>query len=207
MPRKSSEEVGKAVLLVGEERAAAEGVIAKEHYTHSIPSGKSYYYRFGDPSCLDWVIIVFSIPANKNLKKYLIESEAGSVWELSRLWAPNGHRKNLLTQAISSAVQRFLKDEPSCVALVSYADPNVGHTGGIYKAASWHFCGQCEESRYYKDSKGNCVSRRSFHSGKRGLKKAEIEAKGYTQLKLPGKLRFAFGLNKKIKKKISERFK
>ena len=121
------------------------------------------------------------------------------MWELSRLWAPDGHEKNLLTQAISSAINEFKKIEPSVICLVSYADPNVGHSGGVYKAASWIFCGQCEESRYY-EKEGQCFSRRKFHSGSKGMTKWEIQLKGFKEVKRPGKLRFAKPLNKKARR-------
>ena len=49
--------------LVGEEREAAKATICANHYTRSVPSGKSHYVAFGS------AIVVWSIPANKNLAK------------------------------------------------------------------------------------------------------------------------------------------
>ena len=117
------------------------------------------------------------------------------VFELSRLWAPDGHAPNLLTQAISAAVDMIRRIE-NPDALVSYADPNVGHHGGVYRAASWIYHGKSEEVRTYIGVDGNTVSRRAFHSGKVGMRKAEIEALGYTELKLPGKERFVRPLSR-----------
>lgn len=179
-------------LLLGEDRKAAEQVIRQHHYSHSIPSGKSHYVQCGA------AIVVWSIPANKNLAKFVL-GRAGNVWELSRLWAPDGHEKNLLTQAISASVgviKRLEKPE----ALVSYADPNVGHHGGIYRAASWIYHGQSEEARYYRDANGNTVSRRAFHSGRKGMKKAEILALGYVEHKLPGKHRYVKPITTRAKR-------
>ena len=79
-------------------------------------------------------------PANKNIANFLL-GWPGNVWELARLWAPDGHAKNLLTQAISAAVALICKLE-SPDALVSYADPNAGHKGGVYRAASWLYSGR-----------------------------------------------------------------
>lgn len=172
-------------------------VLRENHYTGSVPSGKSHYLFFGG------AIIVFSIPANKNIAAFL---RCKSVWELSRLWAPTGHEENLLTRAISWATREFKLIEPGVDALVSYADPNAGHLGGVYRAASWLYLGQCEEARAYRRRlDGAIAARRAFHSGKRGLKKAEIEALGYEQLMLPGKFRFARGLTKKTRKTIAHR--
>lgn len=179
----------KAQLLIGDERNQAKETIKGHHYTGSVPSGKSYYIRFGD------AIVVWSIPANKNISRFILGWD-GCVWELSRLWAPDGHDPNLLTQAISAAVKMITHlEKPD--ALVSYADPNAGHHGGVYKAASWIYHGKSAETRTYRSPDGATVSRRAFHSGRKGLRKAEIEALGYKEMKLPGKERFVRPISKR----------
>lgn len=186
----------KATLLLGPERAEAEARIRTSHYTRSTPSGKSVYVGFAD------AIVVFSVPANKNISHWLL-SRDNVVWELSRLWAPDGHESNLLTRALAAACKLLARLEPLVEALVSYADPNAGHEGGVYRAASWTYLGRCEETRAYRGADGAFVSRRAFHSGKRSLRKAEIEALGYTQLKLPGKYRFAKPLTRKARRSLA----
>ena len=183
----------KASLLTGEDRKAAIDVIRKNHYTRSVSSAKSYFFYF------DGAYVVFSIPANKNIAKFVL-GFPGITWELSRMWAPDGHRKNLLTQAISLSVKKLIKIETGIDALVSYADPNVGHEGFVYRAASWIFHGQSEEGRYYVDESGRVFARRKFHSGSRFLKKAEILSLGYKELRRPGKLRFYRPISKRAKK-------
>jgi hypothetical protein len=181
--------------LTGPALAEAKALICERHYTRSVPSGKSYYVRVED------ALVVWSIPANKNIARYLLKGE-GKVWELARLWAPDGHRHNLLTYAISEAVKVIRKlENPD--ALVSYADPNAGHSGGVYRAASWLHHGSSEENRAYRSADGQIVSRRAFHSGSRSLRKAEIEAMGYVELKLPGKERFVRPLSKAAKRVIA----
>ncbi|MBU0959872.1 MAG: hypothetical protein KKB31_08035 [Nanoarchaeota archaeon] len=182
-----------ANVLTGEERDEAEGVIRKTHYTHSVPSGKSHYIRFGS------AIVVWSIPANKNLGRFILPLWNCKAWELSRLWAPDKHEPNLLTQAISAAIAELQSLEQGVDILVSYADPNAGHKGGVYRAASWVYHGKSEEVRaYLKD--GQCVARRKFHSGKRGMTKKEIEALGFIELRLPGKERFVKPVSRRARK-------
>jgi hypothetical protein len=171
-------------------------VIRHNHYTRSVPSGKRRVYVFED------AIVVFAIPANRNISRWLLGTD-NLVWELARLWAPDGHRANLLTEAIAHAVRELRKDEPSVRAIVSYADPNAGHAGGVYRAASWAYLGQCEESRNYKRlSDGHILPRRAFHSGRSALRKSEIEAKGFREIKLPGKHRFARGLTRDARRAV-----
>ena len=180
------------------DRATAKALICARHYTHSFPSGKSEVFEFDD------VVVVFSIPANRHISRFLL-GKPNVVWELSRLWAEDGHPPNALTQAISRGTGAFRKLYPDVEALVSYADPNVGHTGGVYRAASWTFLGSCEETRAYRGPGGEIVSRRAFHSGKHALRKDEILAKGFVQLKLPGKLRFARGLTHSARKTLARK--
>lgn len=179
-----------ALILLGQDREAAESTIRRFHYTRSIPSGKSHYVQFRE------AIIVWSIPANCNIGRFLFGWPA-NVWELARLWAPDGHAPNLLTQAISAGVAVIRRLE-SPDALVSYADPNVGHGGGVYRAASWIYHGRCEETRSYRRD-GETRARRAFHSGNRGMTKAEIEAAGWEEIKVAGKHRFVRTLSRRAK--------
>lgn len=178
--------------LTGTERDAAIATIIANHYAHSVSSGKSHYFGHGA------AVVAYSIPANKNVANFLLGYK-GKVWELSRLWAPDKHEPNLLTSAISGTTKLLLALE-DVDALVSYADPNVGHVGYVYRAASWLYLGQCEEGRYYRDSAGQVVSRRAFHSGNRHMNKAEILALGYQEFKLPGKHRYARPLSRRARK-------
>ena len=174
-------------------------LILANHYTHSWPSGKSVIFTF------ESAIIVFSIPANCMVSQWLV-GVRNRTWELTRLWAPDGHRPNLLTQAIAHAVREFHKLKLAD-ALISYADPNVGHKGGVYRAASWVYLGQSEESRAYRGHDGQILSRRKFHSGRTCLTKAQIIERGFTQLKLPGKERFAKALTRVGKRGVANRLR
>ena len=184
--------------LSGDKKDTARFFIEKCHYAHSVPSGKSYYF------CCAGVFYIFAIPANRNISRFLLGSDNG-VWELSRMWASDNHKPNALTQGLAIAVAGLRRAQPGIEALVSYADPNVGHEGYVYRAASWAYLGQCEEGRYYRDKAGQVVSRRKFHSGSSGMKKADIEALGYTELKLPGKHRYAKGLTRKARAAIARK--
>lgn len=181
--------------LIGQARGEAVETIKRHHYTHSVPSGKSFYLACGP------AIVVWSIPANKNIAPFLL-GRPGEVWELARLWAPDHHKADLLTQAISQAVRWLKHTVPDLDCCVSYADPNVGHLGGVYRAASWIYSGQVEEGRYYQVG-NQVVSRRKFHSGGRSMTKAEILATGATELKRPGRHRFVKPVSRYAKNRWS----
>lgn len=184
--------------LTGPEKESGAAIIKERHYTQSFPSGKTHLFAFGD------ALIAYSIPANPYVARWLLglPPTGNPVWELTRLWAPDGHEANLLTQAIAESVAALRRVEPGVQALISYADPNVGHSGGVYRAASWVFMGQSEEARAYRTADGRIIARRAFHSGSRHMTKSEIEATGAVQLRLPGKFRFARGLTRQARKAI-----
>lgn len=184
-----------AIRLVEADKTSARETIIAFHYTHSVPSGKSHYFSVDD------AIVVFSIPANQFIGSFLF-GKPREVWELSRLWAPDGHSRNLLTRAISQSVAAFRKLEPDAWGMVSYADPNVGHSGFVYRAASWIPCGQVEENRYYRDAAGTVVSRRRFHSGGKSMTKAQIVALGYVETKQPGRWRFVYPLHSTARREL-----
>lgn len=170
-------------VLTGALRSAAAAVVRQNHYSRSVPSGKSHFVQVGD------VIVVWALPANMHAARVVLGAGAknGSVWELARMWAPDEH-VTPCSQAISRAIKALRRFECP-VALVSYADPGYGHSGAVYRAAGWTLHGTTEDQRGWEKG-GVFFPRRKFHSGKSFLRKPEIEALGYTQAKRPGKLRF-----------------
>ncbi|MDT9046435.1 hypothetical protein RSW36_25125, partial [Escherichia coli] len=96
-------------VVVRLDRSVASEIITKNHYTHRFPSGWVRCYAF------DSVVVVFSIPANKNLEGYIF-NQTVQLRELARLWAPDGHKPYALTQALAAIIREFRRDVPECRA-------------------------------------------------------------------------------------------
>lgn len=186
-------------VLVGRQRELAIEMIEARHYLRSVSSGKTHYFGHGG------AVVSISLPANPNIGRFLL-GRPGLVWELTRLWAEDGHERDLLTRAIARATRWFRGIEADVDALVSYADPNANHTGHVYRAASWVYTGESEESRAYIGPDGEIVARRKFHSGNSYFVKAEIEQMGFQEIRGPGKHRFAFALNRWARRDIRNRW-
>ncbi len=75
------------------------------HYLGTMPSGKIHAFKFEDAIC------VYSVPANKNIGRFLFGVDV-EVWEFARCWAPDGHRPNLMSQAIARTIRMLVKAEP-----------------------------------------------------------------------------------------------
>ena len=87
-------------------------------------------------------IIVFALPPRETMQRY-----CGMTWELARLWVDDSVPKNAESYLIGRAVRYIKRHRPEVVALVSYADPSVGHCGTIYKAANWIGDGRTDQDR------------------------------------------------------------
>lgn len=83
--------------------------------------------------------VLFSSGANNNIAKpfYLTQHE---VCELTRV-ALTKH-KSEVTKIVSIAIRMLRKKETALKLIVSYADPEQGHDGIIYKAGNWEYLGQ-----------------------------------------------------------------
>ncbi len=110
-------------------RAEAVKAIRRGHYTRSVSSGASHVFGFED------AVVIFSVPSNPQLAGFL-GFEPWQVWELSRLYVPDHHRPNLLTEAVAYAVKTLRQREPDAEVLVAYSDASAGHSGGVYRACS-----------------------------------------------------------------------
>jgi hypothetical protein len=103
--------------LVYDAKRSALRAIRRHHYTRSVPSGKTFVFAYED------AVVCFSIPANKNARSFLLGSLRGDVWELSRLWAPDGHRDNLLTRWLGNPEDGLPESWPVPADCVSVRRP------------------------------------------------------------------------------------
>lgn len=122
--------------------------ILKKHYAKRICSVS---YAFGLIKDLKIIgICTFGFPPNYNYNdgKCIFHDLKIKTLELNRLVINDNEEKNLL----SFFLAKCLKLLPSPLALVSYADPNVHHTGYIYQATNWFYTGtSTPKKRYHFD--------------------------------------------------------
>tara|TARA_Y100001963_G_scaffold80611_1_gene111872 strand:+ start:428 stop:994 length:567 start_codon:yes stop_codon:yes gene_type:complete len=69
------------------------------------------------------------------------ELENNQVLELTRLFILDGYGKNIESWFISQSMKWLRENAKDIKALISYADPRVGHMGGIYQATNWMYQG------------------------------------------------------------------
>lgn len=77
-------------------------------------------------------VITYSEPHREIIERFGLET-----WELSRLWIHDSVPKNAETFLIGRSIRYIKKTHANIRTLVSFADPEVGHSGTIYRASNW----------------------------------------------------------------------
>lgn len=62
---------------------------------------------------------------------------------------------------LMAASMRIIEAEQKWKSLVTYADTFMGHTGAIYRAANWIYCGETKKVPRWEDSSGRQVAKKS----------------------------------------------
>lgn len=116
---------------------AAKLAVLRWHYSHALPAGK--LVKVGCWEGSEFVgCIIYSLGSNRFIgSPYGLEQT--EVCELTRVaLRPHGH----FVSSMLAKSLRLLKEHcPGLRLVVSYADPNQGHHGGIYQATNWIFVG------------------------------------------------------------------
>jgi len=107
-------------------------------------------------------VVVYALPPRETSTRY------GCVaWELARLWVDDSLPTNSETWLVARSIRLLRRSRRDVGILVSYADPSVGHRGGIYVAGNWTADGRTDQERrtprfdYLDERTGQRYSRRS----------------------------------------------
>jgi hypothetical protein len=173
---------------------AAKYACKNWHYSKSMPCGK--IVKLGVWENEKYIgVILFSRGANKSLGSPFGLSQFESC-ELTRV-ALTKH----LTQVskILSISLKVLKNKCKNLKLVvSYADPNQNHHGGIYQATNWIYVGPNPGSHYvYRLNNGKIIHPRTASSMFGSIKNAPI-----TKIVVPKKHVYVMPLDEETRKRI-----
>ena len=133
----------------------AKEMIVKYHYSHKWSLCKyalGVFYKSededsffaGETETLIGVL-VYGHPVGAQALKSVIETlNTHEVLELTRLFIHDGYGKNIESYSIGKSIKWLKKNATQIKMLLSYADPERGHLGGIYKATNWLYqgCGE-----------------------------------------------------------------
>ena len=159
------------------------------HYSKRIPVNKLLKFAVYENNKFIGVII-YGVGASANLGNQFGLKNI-EVCELVRI-ALNKH-ENEVTKMISITLKLLKKTNPGIKVVVSFADTNENHHGGVYQGSNWIYSGMSQKTTEY------------FYNGKwrhvtdvyKRLKPNKI--KTLQKREKPGKHRYLFPLDKDIK--------
>lgn len=134
-------------------------LVGQYHYSHKLPAGMSKVIGlhasgglFGDLGPM--VACVCFGPAN-------VYWESSACLELRRMVRVPDVAISL--SGLVAVACRLLRSQ-GLPLLISYADPEHGHHGGVYQACSWHYAGPAGETRGGFAYDGRVYHRRAWKS-------------------------------------------
>ena len=93
---------------------------------------------------------------------------------------------------------------PKLRVLVSYADPEQGHHGGIYQAGNWVYLGETKPIEWFVCTKtGKRIHTKTLRTGRRGLA-TKLKAEGKIKAIHLTKLKYAMGLDRDMCQKLAQ---
>tara|TARA_B100001123_G_scaffold333774_1_gene376771 strand:+ start:117 stop:845 length:729 start_codon:yes stop_codon:yes gene_type:complete len=127
----------------------AKKVIIKHHYTHAASQCRYAFgiYKESEHSFFDSHdelvgVATYGYPVGRLAAQSISENlEPNEVLELTRLFIFDDHGKNIESYFIGQTMRLLKEIDNSIKCLMSYADPKVGHLGGIYQATNWLYQG------------------------------------------------------------------
>jgi len=157
--------MGKADLRIDwATHAAAKYACENWHYSGCIPKSKMVKFGIWEYNVYKGVI-VYGVGATSDLvKAYGLNQNEGC--ELVRI-AMKDHDAEI-SRIIAISLMLLKKNFPGLRLVVSFADPEQGHHGGVYQASGWLFSGNSMASNEYI-YKGKRWQGRSFRNSFKGM--------------------------------------
>lgn len=139
---------------------AAKFAVEHWHYSHVLPAGKAVFIGAWEDT--EYIgCVCFSRGANNHIgNPYKLNQT--EVCELTRV-ALNVHQSPV-SRIVALAIKMLQKQSPGLRLLVSYADPEQHHHGGIYQALNWLYVGPSEAQRESLRLDGTIEHKRSVYS-------------------------------------------
>jgi hypothetical protein len=135
------------------------------------------------------------------MKPYNLTQDQGC--ELTRIALTN--HITPVSRILKLALLFLKQNSPNLQLIVSFADPQYGHHGGIYQATNWIYSGDTASSSEYWFNGKRLHSRQVSEKGwniQQGQKRRTVKPSECKIVKTAGKHRYLMPLNEEIKKKM-----
>lgn len=105
-----------------------------------------------------------------------------------------------VSQMLVRAIRQMYARNPGLRLIVSFADPFHDHHGGIYQATNWVYTGTSDKATIWRLPDGTLADPRRFDG--HGFNKAKHVPMGSELVRTPGKHRYLYPLDRKMRKQI-----
>lgn len=178
---------------------AAKYAVEKWHYSRCLPWGGSVKIGVWEDSSFIGVILFSKGAAPQAHCPYGLKNT--EICELTRVSL--ARHRTTVSKIVSIAIRMLLKQSPGLRLIVSYADPEQGHHGGIYAAGNWTYVGPtsaCEHFVYV--STGERVHSKTLKTGRRGLA-TKLKSQGLIRSIKVWKHKFIMPLDQEMRARIA----
>ncbi len=152
--------------------AAARYAVERWHYSRVLPSGKLIKIGVWEGGAFIGVVL-FSRGANNNIGKPFGLTQT-QIAELTRI-ALTAHAAPV-SRIVRIAILFLRKNSPGIRLLISYADPEQGHVGGVYQSGGWVYIGrsQAQQEVIYNGKVMHKRTANSLFGTIKGMEKSPI---------------------------------
>jgi len=148
-------------------------------------------------------VVIFSRGASSNLMApYKLTQSEGC--ELTRI-ALTKHDAPV-SRIVKLAVQFLKRNSPELRLIVSFADPQYGHHGGVYQAGNWIFVGNTANGKEYWHKGKRLHSRQVSEKGwniQQSVKRKTVRPSECQVISTPGKHRYLMPLDAAMRAQIA----
>ena len=160
----------------------AKEMIEKYHYSGRLSSCRyplGIFYQtddehkfFAEPEEKLIGVACYGFPVGRRVLGSIFSEEileTRNLLELTRLFVHDGYGKNIESYVISQSFKWLRKNAPDIKVLISYADPEQKHNGGIYQATNWLYqgCGEIQMAPTFSlklEENGEWIHSRTVYS-------------------------------------------
>ena len=181
---------------------AAKFAVEHWHYSGSMPVGKRVSFGVWEDDSFRGCIL-FARGATPNIgSPYGLEQ--AKICELVRVALRNHNWE--VSRCLSIALSELSGHAKGLRLVVSYADPNQGHHGGIYQATNWIYAGRTDSARMFRIN-GDVVHPRTVGSAG-GIQSIDWVRENMDpnaeEVTRPGKFRYLYPLDEDMRSKVEQ---
>ena len=145
--------------VVKQERLSDTGkkILQKYHYSGSYRATSQLIYSLFRNGIEVGVALFGHVNSMRAAKKY------GNCLELKKFCLIDNTRRNTESYFLGSCIRDIKRNQKDIKGILTYADPNHGHSGVIYRASNFTYLGQGKKNRFYHNDDGNEIHERAMY--------------------------------------------